>query len=479
MSNTSYRLENARPRHIPAPLHLESSSYYSRNRQSDPQPLLYDLPSAATLSPPTSPRSKLGHESPTSSSFTGRSRTAQNVGSAASPSRRNRSLTPLGVAPNELEKFAENCRAWYFNQDDNAGRKMTQTLATLPSSQRAPFSRVQASIRAAYHRSVNARKTAEFRAHLAATQPGGSLMPHARANSAGSAARKERYERMDHFIRTWCTVGMPGTKPFFESLWAIMRLQVVPEKLGGAGRKRIEWEFDDAVFKESAGKDFMLEAVDVLKGVLAFEDVPSSRIASTIPESRLSGANTTHSRSQSQPLPSDQKPTPIPPLSKRARAPSDPFLDAPNIPQPIATPSSPSTNTAVLTANSGPLGQVIQSPFSIPNDTVKISQGSISLDDTEEEEDDFLRIWTSPDLSNPEILDLLKLFPPFITRRPLPRFPPAPRHTDIEEGYDGGPEGRQVHFGTGSFWVSSKERGEGWDGGWWGRFVAWWRSTFC
>jgi hypothetical protein len=46
---------------------------------------------------------------------------------------------------------------------------MTQTLATLPSSQRAPFSRIQASIRSAYHRSVNARKNAEFRAHLSAT----------------------------------------------------------------------------------------------------------------------------------------------------------------------------------------------------------------------------------------------------------------------------------------------------------------------
>jgi hypothetical protein len=64
---------------------------------------------------------------------------------------------------------------------------------------------------------------------------------------------------------------MPGTKPFFQSyamlsflitlkvlkytfvsLWAIMRLQVVPDKLGGAGKFRIEWEIDDAVFKEAA-----------------------------------------------------------------------------------------------------------------------------------------------------------------------------------------------------------------------------------
>lgn len=31
-----------------------------------------------------------------------------------------------------------------------------------------------------------------------------------------------------------------------------MRLQVLPEKLGGGGRNRIDWEIDDAVFKESA-----------------------------------------------------------------------------------------------------------------------------------------------------------------------------------------------------------------------------------
>ena len=31
-----------------------------------------------------------------------------------------------------------------------------------------------------------------------------------------------------------------------------MRLQVIPVELGGAGRNRIEWELDDAVFKEAA-----------------------------------------------------------------------------------------------------------------------------------------------------------------------------------------------------------------------------------
>lgn len=78
----------------------------------------------------------------------------------------------------------------YFTQDDKAGTLMTQTLASLPPSQKASFSRVQASIRAAYHRSVSIRRHAEFQAHLAATQPGASLPAHARADPRSPAARK-------------------------------------------------------------------------------------------------------------------------------------------------------------------------------------------------------------------------------------------------------------------------------------------------
>jgi len=46
-------------------------------------------------------------------------------------------------------------------------------------------------------------------------------------------------------------VGMPGTKPFFEGLWALMRLQIIPECLGGVGQHLIHWEIDNAIFKEA------------------------------------------------------------------------------------------------------------------------------------------------------------------------------------------------------------------------------------
>lgn len=135
---------------------------------------------------------------------------------------------------------------------------MTQILESLDPSQRAPFSRLQASIRSAYHAAMSRRRRSEFRAHLSSTHPGGSLAPSSRANPSGKAAKKERYDRFSRFIKTWCMTGMPGPRPFFQALWAVMRLQVLPVDLGGAGPNRIEWEFDDAVFQESALVEFFL-----------------------------------------------------------------------------------------------------------------------------------------------------------------------------------------------------------------------------
>ena len=135
---------------------------------------------------------------------------------------------------------------------------MTQTLTTLPPSIRANYARIQAHIRASFHAFTAARRKAEFQAHITATVPGGSLPAHCRSNPNGPAAKKERIARFQRFVNAWCNVGMPGAKPFFESLWTVMRLQVVPENLGGAGSRLIDWEFDDAVFMESAYVDNVL-----------------------------------------------------------------------------------------------------------------------------------------------------------------------------------------------------------------------------
>ncbi|KIM74344.1 hypothetical protein PILCRDRAFT_707498 [Piloderma croceum F 1598] len=489
MSGSSYALQTSRQRGPPPPLRFQTSSRPASIIHGDKnsQTLLYDLPSATLIpSPAASPSTKSGLASPTSASHPGRSRTPRNARPTPPPSSRNRSTTPLGVANTDLEKFADHCRLWYFSQDEAAGRQMTQTLANLPPSERAPFSRLQASIRSAFHASINARRHAEFQAHISATQPGGSLMPHSRADPGGTMAQKERFERFDRFIRTWCTAGMPGTKPFFEGLWAVMRLQVIPEQLGGAGGNKIEWEFDDAVFKEAAGKDFMLEAIDILKGVLAFEEFSSTK---TTPISTTSTTFPTltpaHARATSQPLlSSSSKPSRIASTlhANRPRAPSDPFIDNPS---PV-TPSRPSGQTSQATGSTlAPAESIEEPPSPImgpagdEDELLATPRTNAPFDDSDGE---YMRTWTSPDLPNPEFISLLKAFPIFITRRPLPRFPVAsyPRRSpDIEEGEDDQVEGKEIRFGTGSMWVSSKQRSDGFEGGWWTRFVLWWRRLFC
>jgi len=262
---------------------------------------------------------------------------------------------------------------------------------------------------------------------------------------------------------------MPGTKPFFEGLWAVMRLQVIPESLGGAGRSRIEWELDDAVFKEAAGKEFMLEAVDVLKGVLGFEESTPSRPPSLY-NSKDSYLSALHARSQSTPLPSDQNLSqPINVQPKRARAPSDPFLDTPN-----SRPTG-SSSTATFVPNVNPL-EGRYSPFlATGEEIISNLKTDFGFDGPEEP---YMRTWTSPDLADPELLELLKLFPPFVSRRPLPRFPaPSPRMLDIEEGEDD-LEGKRIRFGTGAMWVSSQIREDGYTGSWWTRFLLWWKRLF-
>jgi hypothetical protein len=107
---------------------------------------------------------------------------------------------------------------------------------------------------------------------------------------------------------------------------------------------------------------------------------------------------------------------------------------------------------------------------------------SITHDDTvyDDADEQYLRVWTFPDLANPEILQLVKSFPAFVSRRPFPRFPVLnSRHVDIEEGDDDGLEARQIQFGTGSMTVSSKQRTDAWEGGWWTRFIMWWKRIFC
>jgi hypothetical protein len=59
-------------------------------------------------------------------------------------------------------------------------------------------------------------------------------------------ARDERRLRLEAFALKWRSAG---TEPFFRGLWVLLRLQ--SRGNGGAGRHRVVWEIDDAVFQES------------------------------------------------------------------------------------------------------------------------------------------------------------------------------------------------------------------------------------
>ena len=116
MSGPSYALQTSRQRAPPPPLRFQPSprSIATVNGDKNSQTLLYDLPSTASISSPAaSPNGKSGLVSPISASYPGRSRTPRNARPTPPPSASNRSITPLGVAKTDLEKFADHCRLWF------------------------------------------------------------------------------------------------------------------------------------------------------------------------------------------------------------------------------------------------------------------------------------------------------------------------------------------------------------------------------
>ncbi|KAG9007069.1 hypothetical protein FRB90_009574 [Tulasnella sp. 427] len=242
------------------------------------------------------------------------------------PGSRPRSTTPshalMSPIRSDLETFAQNCKAWFFAQDAAAGKAMTDTLAALPSSQKATYTKLQASVRSAYHTWTSLRRLQEFRAFLASTTPGASLTPPARSDPHSPLARKERLERFARFVQTFCQAGAPGTHPFFEGLYGLLRLQSLGENLGGAGSARIEWEVDDSVFLESGGKEFTTEAINNLKGVLGFEE--SLVVESGLDDSFVYDANPSESEDENYPASGSRTPaeyTPVPTGSTRGKPP--------------------------------------------------------------------------------------------------------------------------------------------------------------
>ncbi len=67
----------------------------------------------------------------------------------------------------------------------------------------------------------------------------------------GNAGTSTFLLRMSVFFLILCFCS-DDTQTTFPSVWALMRLQTIPENIGGAGCNKIDWEIDDAVFKETA-----------------------------------------------------------------------------------------------------------------------------------------------------------------------------------------------------------------------------------
>ncbi|KAF8608701.1 hypothetical protein BDV93DRAFT_518771 [Ceratobasidium sp. AG-I] len=539
----------------PPPIRIAASSYASSNshyggRRGSASALLYDLPSASPRttdysslpsnrqqsrilsSPP--PTEELLYSIPTpgspptrvSRSITPRvtSPRPQNSQSPPPPPHRSRVSTSLPPAPTqkELDDYEALCRTFFFTQDENAKLSMEAIISRVPQYHQAKYTRLQANVRREFHVTQSLRKISEFRAHLSSVQPGCSLSPAARVNLSGALARRERASRFQQFVDAQC--GSAGTQNFFNGLHATMRLQTLPPNIGGTGEGRIEWEIDDAVFMESGGNQFMLDAIDTMKGVLGFEERPLNNRP-------LPYRTFRHRSSHSQPTNTvpcyrdrgDDSPPSEGPITRplrsaplaRSRASSDPFLDP--------TRSSPSMHAA--------LSMTLPTPEESATDLDSLGP-STPLDDRGPEmpppaslSDQYqsnlytmnaeaflnepqLRIWTFPPyLTNPELHKLIAILPSSITNQTVPRFQPLAKkkrqgrkrkgvNADIDLEGEGNPVqmewgndigavgadvigGRgEIRKGTGRMWIGDLTRLPGWRGSFWDNVRDWFRHLF-
>ena len=223
---------------------------------------------------------------------------------------------------------------------------------------------------------------------------------------------------------------------------------------------------------------------------MGFEENLSQCTPSTLNSPIHVSSLAAHARSQSQPLRS-KPPASIrwnssiqdAPLAKRSRAPSDPFLDTPALSHSYS--SSPRSSAVPLSTSLSDTIEDPPSPITPPQEIDDIfNSRPATTYGTPEIDEEFMRTWVSPDLPNTEILQLLKVFPSFITRRATPRFPSdsSPHShplSDLEAGQQSPPETSEIQIGTGKMWLSTRMRTGGWEGNWWTKFKNWWHRLFC
>lgn len=173
----------------------------------------------------------------------------------------------------ELASFALLCRQLYYEKDSNAAYQVDQILKKLPSASKTAYARTMANVRSQFH-ADEARRTRELVVQtLDRSGSGTKVMEALRIAEGGivamrsSKARRVRKEGVIKFLKEHAVRTLPGTQPFVRSLFAVLYLQGLQGKKGGAGRRRVEWEVDVAVFSEAAGGEWMKESIELLKGV--------------------------------------------------------------------------------------------------------------------------------------------------------------------------------------------------------------------
>lgn len=156
---------------------------------------------------------------------------------------------------------------------------------------------------------------------------------------------------------------------------------------------------------------------------------------------------------------------------------TNPFLDENSDVKSTSPPPPPSSYPGVQSTTSDDQNSDCHSEPDDPcHISVNMMQQYLTANAYDTSDASNLRIWTAPDLSNPEYATLLRAFPASVTRRPLSRFNVRASTIDAEEGLRG--EGKEIHFGTGTMWIGLSVREPGYQGSMWTRFMLWLRNLF-
>ncbi|WWC88439.1 uncharacterized protein L201_003350 [Kwoniella dendrophila CBS 6074] len=388
-----------------------------------------------------------------------------------------------------------HCRLFYFSPSppEDSASYISSTLAALPPSHRAAYTRLQSSLRSLAHLHHLRLRISSFHALISSTIRSASLTPLARQDLISSKAKTERYEKASKFISTWCTSKTGGVEPFFRGLWGTLRAQSRGDaSRGGGGSTRIVWEIDDAVFLESG----------------SYSEAQARR--------------------PPRPHYGDQEELANSPPDSRSRAISDPFIDSRPRRRGPAPPPPPSRRHPPTIPN--PLQREYTSSQESPDGTPQLSEDRVHLltlsdnsDDgnlatdplVDDDENDVaaeevelnkprFRLWIFPShISDQEAEQLKSLFPRFISAKGDIRFPfvrPGRGVKAMEEATwdaiavgnidDTEPKVIRVpkveiedeegvaRCGTGRMWVGTEPRRSGWSGNGWYRFKRWWRKLF-